>query len=96
VGFARAIALHHEAGVVSSLAVVKRHRADPFPRAYALDGYSLALDFPVTRGAASRLIGLCRALDRLVAGSGGRIYKAKDCVGSVERLAGAGGASYSQ
>ena len=48
-GFARAIALQHEAGVVSSLAVVKRHRADPFPRAYALDGYSLALDFPITR-----------------------------------------------
>jgi len=95
-GFARAIELQHEAGVVSSLAVVKRHRADGSSRAYALDGYSLALDFPITRGNADRLVGLCRALDRLVAGSGGRLYKAKDCVGSVERLAGAGGAPYCQ
>jgi hypothetical protein len=86
-GFARAIAFQHEAGVVASLAVVKRHRADPFPRAYALDGYSLALDFPITRRNASRLIGLCRAFDRLVAEAGGRLYRAKDCVGSVERLA---------
>jgi len=95
-GFARAICLQHEAGVVSSLAVVKRHRADRFPRAYALDGYSLALDFPITRGTASRLVGLCRAFDRLVFDAGGRLYKAKDCVGSVERLAGAGGAAYCQ
>ncbi len=86
-GFARAISLQHEAGAVASLAVLKRHRADPLPRAYALDGYSLALDFAITRRNRSRLISLCRAFDRLVADSGGRLYKAKDCVGSVERLA---------
>ena len=80
-------------GVVSSLAVVKRHRADRFSRGYALDGFSLALDFPVTRRNASRLIALARAFDALLLACGGRAYKAKDCVGSVERLAAARGAA---
>src|SRR5262249_52323866 len=59
--FARALRLQHEAEVVSSLAVLKRHRADTSPLAYVPDGYSFALDFPVTRGNASRLVRLCRA-----------------------------------
>ncbi|MDL2716427.1 MAG: FAD-dependent oxidoreductase [Acidobacteriota bacterium] len=88
----RALRLQHERGVVSALAVLKRHRDDPSPRGYALDGFSLALDFPVTRGNASRLAGLCRAFDALLLECGGRAYKAKDCVGSIERLAGARGA----
>ncbi|MGE5346090.1 MAG: FAD-binding oxidoreductase [Acidithiobacillales bacterium] len=82
----KAIHLQHEHRAVSTLAVLKRHRADPFPRGYAPDGYSLALDFPVIRGNAERLIRLCRAYDRLLLGCGGSAYKAKDCVGSVERL----------
>ena len=85
----RALRLQHEMGVVSSLAVIKRHRADPSLRGYVLDGFSLALDFPVTRRNASRLVGLSRAFDALLLECGGRAYKAKDCVGSVERLAGA-------
>lgn len=89
--FARAIGLQHEHGAVSSLAVMKRHRADSFPRAYASDGFSLALDFPVTRGNSGRLLRLCRAYDRLLLEVGGRIYRAKDCVGSFERLAAARG-----
>ena len=87
--FARALRLQHEHGVVSTLAVLKRHRPDPFPRAYAPDGFSLALDFPVTRGNAQRLLRLCRAFDRLLLDCGGRVYRAKDCVGSAERLAAA-------
>jgi FAD/FMN-containing dehydrogenase len=89
--FARAIRLQHEHGAVSSLAVMKRHRADSFPRSYASDGFSLALDFPVTRRNSGPLLRLCRAYDRLLLEVGGRIYKAKDCVGSYERLAAARG-----
>ncbi|MEO8584886.1 MAG: FAD-binding oxidoreductase [Acidobacteriota bacterium] len=89
---AKALLLQHELGVVSTLAVIKRHRGDPSPRGYALDGFSLALDFPVTRRNASRLVGLCRAFDALLLQCGGSAYKAKDCVGSVERLTGARGA----
>jgi FAD/FMN-containing dehydrogenase len=91
--FERALHLQHEMGVVSSLAVVKRHRADRSSRGYALDGFSLALDFPVTRRNASRLIALARAFDALLLACGGQTYKAKDCVGSVERLAMARGAA---
>ncbi len=87
--FARALVLQQEAEVVSSLAVIKRHRADASPRGYAPDGFSLALDFPVTRGNAARLIRLCRDFDRVLLETGGRAYKAKDCVGTVERLAAA-------
>jgi hypothetical protein len=86
VAFARALALQHELGVVSYLAVAKRHRPDRFAKTHAVDGFSLAMDFPITRTNASRLIRLCRAYDALVFESGGRLYKAKDCVGSVERL----------
>ena len=84
--FSRALVLQQEAEVVSSLAVVKRHRADAFPRGYAPDGFSLAMDFPVTRGNADRLIRLCRGFDRILLETGGRAYRAKDCVGTVERL----------
>jgi hypothetical protein len=55
------------------------------------DGFSLALDFAVTPRNASQLVGLCRAFDALLLECGGRAYKAKDCVGSVERLAAARG-----
>ncbi|MFI5119816.1 MAG: FAD-dependent oxidoreductase [Thermoanaerobaculia bacterium] len=89
--FGKALRLQQEMGVVSSLAVVKRHRADRFSRGYALDGFSLALDFPVTRRNASRLVGLARAFDDLLLSCGGHAYRAKDCVGSVERLAAARG-----
>jgi decaprenylphospho-beta-D-ribofuranose 2-oxidase len=85
--FARALVLQQEAEVVSSLAVIKRHRADASPRGYAPDGFSLALDFPVTRRNATRLIRLCRDFDALLLETGGRAYRAKDCVGTVERLA---------
>ena len=87
--FSRALVLQQEAEVVSSLAVVKRHRADAFPRGYAPDGFSLAMDFPVTRGNADRLIRLCRGFDRILLETGGRAYRAKDCVGTVERLSAA-------
>jgi len=80
-----AIRLQHRLGVVSYLAVVKRHRLDPSPNGYTPDGFSLALDFPVTSRNASRLIALCRRYDALVREAGGKVYRAKDCVGSWER-----------
>ena len=87
--FARALTLQQESGVVSSLAVIKRHREDRFPLGYAPDGFSLALDFPITRGNASRLVRLCREFDKVLLETGGRAYRAKDCVDTVARLAAA-------
>jgi len=87
-----ALQLQHRHGVVSYLGVLKRHRPDRFSgptrTRYIVDGWSLALDFPVTVENAPRLIALCRAYDDLLAACGGGLYKAKDCVGSVERMAG--------
>ena len=43
---AEALRLQATTGVHAYLGVVKRHRGDPFPNSYMMDGFSLALDFP--------------------------------------------------
>ncbi|MEO7454371.1 MAG: FAD-binding oxidoreductase [Fimbriimonadales bacterium] len=60
------------------LAVMKRHRPDKFLLSHAVDGYSLALDFPVGRRNREDLWALTAELDRLVLAAGGRFYFAKD------------------
>ncbi|MGI8923522.1 MAG: FAD-binding oxidoreductase [Fimbriimonadales bacterium] len=59
------------------LGVMKRHRADPFLLSHAVDGYSLALDYPIGRSRES-LWDLCHAMDEIVLNAGGRFYFAKD------------------
>ncbi len=84
--FAEALQQQRKLGVPSYLGVMKRHTSEDSAAGYCLDGYSLALDFPVGRGDRySRLMRLCRSLDRILAAHGGRIYAAKDAVG-VGRL----------
>ena len=68
----------HEHGMPSYLAVLKRHRPDPFLLSHAVDGYSLALDFPVIRGRREKLWSMVRALAEPVVAAGGRFYPAKD------------------
>ncbi len=68
----------HAAELVPSFAVLKVHRADDFLLSYLLDGYSLALDYPVRRGQEAAILGLMRELNDLLAESGGRCYFAKD------------------
>ncbi|NPA05909.1 MAG: FAD-binding oxidoreductase [Chloroflexi bacterium] len=65
-------------GMPSYLAVVKRHRADAFLLSHGVDGYSLALDFPVWPGKERDLVAMLHELDRLVLDAGGRFYFAKD------------------
>jgi FAD/FMN-containing dehydrogenase len=79
--FREALRLQAMHGVWSYLAVAKRHRADPFPTAYTMDGFSLALDFAVRPVRLERLVRLFRSYDALLAEVGGRIYAAKDGVG---------------
>jgi FAD/FMN-containing dehydrogenase len=45
---------------------------------HAVDGYSLALDFPVVRGKREKLWAMVRALAEPVVAAGGRFYPAKD------------------
>jgi len=70
--------LCRRAGMPSFLAVLKRHRPDPFLMTHAVDGFSLALDFPVTAPSRDRLWDLVRQMAELVVEAGGRFYPAKD------------------
>jgi FAD/FMN-containing dehydrogenase len=89
-----ALRLQQRLGVVSHLGVLKRHRPDAFAASYAVDGYSLALDFPVRPRRMAEMRELFGEFDRLLAGCGGRIYAAKDQV-SVGRLPERRDAAYS-
>ncbi len=66
------------AGLPPYLGVFKKHRPDEFLLTHSLDGYSLALDFRVTRANRERLWELTAKLDRIVLNNGGRFYFAKD------------------
>lgn len=61
---------------VPFLTVLKRHGARPAEaiHSFPIEGYSLALDFPRTRG----IFDLVKKLDELVWGYGGKIYLTKD------------------
>jgi hypothetical protein len=60
------------------LGVLKRHRPDDFLLTHALDGYSMAMDFRVTRRNRSRVAALLDELERCALDYGGRFYFAKD------------------
>jgi FAD/FMN-containing dehydrogenase len=83
--FREALRIQRRLGVVSYLGVLKRHRADEYPASYSVDGFSLALDFPVRSGSLASLRSLCAAFDDLLRDVGGAVYAAKDAV-SVGRL----------
>ena len=65
-------------GLPSYLAVAKRHRPDNFLLTHAVNGYSLALDFRVTRQNGAQLHALANAMTEIVLQAGGRFYFAKD------------------
>jgi decaprenylphospho-beta-D-ribofuranose 2-oxidase len=76
--FAKQIQMQQEAHLESFLGVMKRHRPDKFLFSHAVDGYSLALDFKVTRKNWKRLQDLCHRMNDVVLAAGGRFYFAKD------------------
>ena len=84
--FAEQIARCQRRGLVPYLAVLKRHRPDPFLMSYAGDGYSLALDFRMTDSRHADLFALAAELDREVIAAGGRFYFAKDSTLHHSRL----------
>jgi len=65
-------------GLPPYLAVIKRHRPDQFLLSHAVDGYSLALDYPARHR--ERLWALCHRMTERVLEAGGRFYFAKDSV----------------
>ena len=68
----------HRAGIVPYLGVFKRHRPDDFLISHAVEGYSLALDFPVTERNRERLWELTAELNQITLQSNGKFYFAKD------------------
>lgn len=66
------------AGLTPSFAVLKKHRASDALLSCLVDGYSLALDYPVRRGQEGKLRELLGALNDIAAEADGRIYFAKD------------------
>jgi len=74
------------AGIVPYLGVFKRHRPDPFWLTHAVDGWSFAMDFPVTPANRAALWALCDELTEVVLAAGGRFYFAKDLVIGQEDL----------
>jgi FAD/FMN-containing dehydrogenase len=76
--FSRELELCQKARLVPFLAVFKRHKPDAFLMTHAVDGYSLALDFKVTKKNRKALWQLTGKLNEIVLQSGGRFYMAKD------------------
>lgn len=77
-GFTELLARAHMAGYTPSLGVMKKQRASDFTLNYLVDGYSLALDFPVLRDHEAGLLKLLGELNDLTLDYGGRLYFAKD------------------
>lgn len=84
--FRAQIELAQHRGLPPYLGVFKRHQPDPFLMTHGLDGYSLALDFRVTRRNRAAVWSLADELARLVVEAGGRFYFAKDSTLTPERL----------
>jgi decaprenylphospho-beta-D-ribofuranose 2-oxidase len=76
--FRKQIELCQKLDLVPYLAVFKRHRPDKFLMTHAVDGYSLALDFKVTKKNREKLWKLTEKLNEIVLDAGGRFYMAKD------------------
>jgi len=76
--FKTQLSLAQKAGFPPYLAVFKRHRKDSFLMTHSVDGYSLALDFKITRKNREAIWKLAGELDRVVLDAGGRFYFAKD------------------
>ena len=76
--FRQILQVCQQRGLPNFLTVMKRHRPDSFWLTHALDGYSLAMDFRITRRNRERMVKLARELDEIVLTANGRFYLAKD------------------
>lgn len=87
--FTRLLARAQAAGFTPSLGVLKKQRTSDFTIDYLVDGYSLALDFPVMRRTEPELLKLMGELNDITLDYGGRLYFAKDSTltsAQVERM----------
>ncbi|HJS28385.1 MAG TPA: FAD-binding oxidoreductase [Anaerolineales bacterium] len=66
-------------GEPTYLGVLKRHRPDRFLLSHAVDGFSLAMDFRITKNNVKKIQAQADTLTELALEAGGRFYFAKDC-----------------
>ncbi len=78
--------LCHRRGYPNYLSVLKRHRPDNFLLSYAMDGYSMAMDFRITRRNREKIVQLTQELDEIVREANGRFYFAKDSTARPEMV----------
>ncbi len=71
-------------GLPSYLGVTKRHRPDQFLLTHAVDGFSLAMDFKVTKGNRAKLGAMLQEFDKIILQAGGRFYFAKNSETTAE------------
>ena len=76
--FAKILTHCQERGLPNYLTVFKRHRPDDFMLTHGLDGYSMAMDFRITKRNRARVMQLAHELDEIVLAANGRFYLAKD------------------
>lgn len=76
--FIQMVEMQQERKLESFLAVMKRHRSDGFLFSHGVDGYSLALDFKLTKKNRSAIWQLAYDMNDLVNKARGRFYLAKD------------------
>ncbi|KPQ07167.1 MAG: FAD/FMN-containing dehydrogenase [Rhodobacteraceae bacterium HLUCCA12] len=81
-GLRRLLEAIARSGAASFLAVLKRFGPQTGPVSFPMEGYTLALDFPMNR----RSLALMPELDRITIEHGGRLYLAKDSRMSRETL----------
>ena len=72
------LSLSHKRRLPSYLGVTKRHRPDDFLLTHSVDGFSLAMDFKVTRSNKEKLAAMLQEFDQIVLSAGGRFYFAKN------------------
>ena len=78
--YSEMLRLCHKRGLIPWLGVFKRHRPDPFWMTHAVDGWSFAMDFHVSKAKRERLWKHCAELTEIVLEAGGKFYFAKDLV----------------
>jgi decaprenylphospho-beta-D-ribofuranose 2-oxidase len=76
--FTEQLLLSQKFGIIPYLGVFKRHQPDQFLMTHAVDGFSFALDYPVTDQNREGLATLTRIMTKLAVDAGGRHYFAKD------------------
>jgi len=81
-GLAQLLAAITRSGSASFLAVLKRFGPQSGPVSFPMEGYTLALDFPMN----TRSLALMPELDRITLDHGGRFYLAKDSRMSPDTL----------